>query len=92
MSTPEHAARLLGAAAALREALGIPVPASEREDHDRAVAATRTALGETAFAAAWAAGRALPVEEAVNEALQLVNALARDSDQARLLPSAGKTP
>jgi predicted ATPase/class 3 adenylate cyclase len=93
-SQPERAAQLLGAAAALREALGVPVPRSEREDHDHAVAATRTALGETAFAAAWAAGRALPVEEAVNEALalvNLVNALARDSAQARLLHSAGET-
>ena len=80
VSTPEHAARLLGAVAALREALGAPVPASEREDHDHSVAATRTTLGETAFAAAWAAGRALPMEEAVNEALALVSALVRDSD------------
>ena len=75
-SKPERAARLLGAVAALREALGAPVPASEREDHDHSVAATRTALGETAFAAAWAAGRALPVEEAVNEALALADELA----------------
>ena len=71
---------LLGAAAALREESGVPVPASEREDHDRAVAAARTTLGETAFAAAWAAGRALTMEEAVNEALALVSALVRDSD------------
>jgi non-specific serine/threonine protein kinase len=76
VSTPQRAAQLLGAAAALREALGIPVPASEREDHDRAVAATRAALGETAFAAAWAAGRGLPMEEAVNEALALADELA----------------
>jgi hypothetical protein len=62
------------------------------EDHDRVVAATRTALGETAFAAAWAAGRTLPVEEAVNEALARVSALVRDADQVRLLPSAGETP
>jgi tetratricopeptide (TPR) repeat protein len=91
VSQPERAAQLLGAAAALRETLGLPVPASEREDHDRAVAATRTALGETAFAAAWATGRTLPAEEAVNEALALVSALVRDSDQVRLLHSAGET-
>jgi hypothetical protein len=73
VSKPERAARLLGAAAALREVLGAPVPAREREDHDRAVAALRTALGETAFAEDWTAGEALPVEKAVAEALTLPN-------------------
>jgi predicted ATPase len=92
VSMPERASQLLGAAEAMREALGVPVPESERKEHNRSVAAARTALGETAFAAAWAAGRALPEEEAVNEALALVSALVRDSDQARLLHSAGETP
>jgi hypothetical protein len=73
VSKPERAARLLGAAAALREVLGAPVPAREREDHNRAVAALRTALGETAFAEDWTAGEALPVEKAVAEALTLPN-------------------
>ena len=49
-SRPERAAKMLGAAAALRETLGAPVPASERAEHDRAVAAARGALGESAFA------------------------------------------
>lgn len=29
----------------------------------------RAAMGEAAFAAAWAEGRALPLEEAINDAL-----------------------
>jgi hypothetical protein len=64
-----RAARLGGAAEALREALGAPLPASLCAGHDRAVQAMRTALGEEACAAAWAAGRALPLEQAIAEAL-----------------------
>jgi hypothetical protein len=43
--------------------------------HDRAVRAMRDALGEESFATAWAAGRALPLEEAVTLALEEIDAL-----------------
>jgi hypothetical protein len=43
--------------------------------HDRAVAAMRAALDEAAFAAAWAEGRALPVDEAIALALVDTDAL-----------------
>jgi predicted ATPase/DNA-binding SARP family transcriptional activator len=66
----ERAARLLGAAEGLREALGAPLPAAERAEHDRAVAGVRTAAGEAAFAAAWAEGRAMTLNEAIAYALQ----------------------
>jgi hypothetical protein len=62
---PWRAARLLGAAAALRVALGAPLPSSARPAHDRCVAATRATLGEAAFAAAWAAGQTLSVEQVI---------------------------
>jgi non-specific serine/threonine protein kinase len=65
----ERAARLLGAAEAQREVIGVPVDASFHRDYDRTVAAARDALGEPAFAAARAAGRALSREAAVAEAL-----------------------
>ena len=64
-----RAARLLGAAAALREALGAPQPPQERTDTEQAVAPARAALGEEAWAAAYAAGRALTLEQAIAEAL-----------------------
>src|SRR5262249_5227198 len=67
---PERAARLFGAAERLREEIGACVPRAERADHERSVAAVRTALGEEAFAAAWAAARALSLEQAVAFALQ----------------------
>jgi tetratricopeptide (TPR) repeat protein len=66
----ERAARLFGAAEALRQATGSPLPASERNDHQRIVASARAALGEEAFAAAWAEGRTKTLEQAVDYALQ----------------------
>ncbi|HET9979886.1 MAG TPA: tetratricopeptide repeat protein, partial [Ktedonobacterales bacterium] len=65
----KRAARLLGVAETLRENTGAPLPANERADVEEAVAAARAALGEEAWAAAFAAGRALSLEEAVTEAL-----------------------
>jgi predicted ATPase/transcriptional regulator with XRE-family HTH domain len=65
----EQAARLLGAAAALRESIGTPQPPPEGASVETAVAAARATLGEEAWAAAFAAGRALSVEEAIAEAL-----------------------
>jgi hypothetical protein len=65
-----RAARLLGAADALRRVIATPLPPVERPSYEATVTATRVALGEAAFAAAWAAGQALTLEEAVAEALE----------------------
>jgi predicted ATPase len=65
----ERATRLCGAAAALREDTGWPLPPAKRTEHDRTVAAAREALGEEAFAAAWVRGHALPLEEAITDTL-----------------------
>jgi non-specific serine/threonine protein kinase len=66
---PERAARLWGAAERLCAALGCrPAPAA-RATYERAVALARAQLGEAAFAAAWAAGAALSLAEAIAEAL-----------------------
>ena len=67
---PERAARLFGAAEALREAIGAPLTPVARADHARNVAATRARLGDEVFAAAWAEGRAMPLEEAIEYALK----------------------
>jgi tetratricopeptide (TPR) repeat protein len=66
---PERAARLLGAAAALLDTLGAVWPSVDRADYDCHVAATRAELGDEAFASAWAAGRAMTLEQACAEAL-----------------------
>ncbi|MGH2411748.1 MAG: ATP-binding protein, partial [Chloroflexota bacterium] len=65
----QRAARLGGAAETAREALGIPLPPGRRAGHDRATRAMRLALGEEGFAANWADGRALPLDEAIAMAL-----------------------
>jgi non-specific serine/threonine protein kinase len=64
------AARLGGAAEALREALGAPLSPDERAGHDQAVQAMRAALGEEAFAVAWTESRALSLDGAVALALE----------------------
>ena len=42
---------------------------AERADYETSLAAARTELGEAAVMAAWAAGQALSLDEAVAEAL-----------------------
>jgi hypothetical protein len=64
-----RAARLGGSAAARRAALGVPLPPSARAAFEGAMAAARAALGEDAFATAWAAGQALSTEQAIAEAI-----------------------
>jgi predicted ATPase/class 3 adenylate cyclase len=65
----EWAARLFGSAEALQEVFHFILAPADRADHDRDVATARAALGEAAFAAAWAAGRAMTMEQAIDEAL-----------------------
>jgi hypothetical protein len=59
----ERAARLLGAAETLRESTGAPLSPGERVRYDRDVSAVRAGLGEAAFAAARATGKAMPLEQ-----------------------------
>jgi hypothetical protein len=66
----ERSARLLGAVAALREATGATILfAPDRVLHERHMAAGRAQLDPAAFAAAWAAGRTMPLAEVIAEAL-----------------------
>jgi predicted ATPase/class 3 adenylate cyclase/DNA-binding CsgD family transcriptional regulator len=57
------AGRIWGAAEALREAMGTPIPPVERASYERSVAAARAQLGEQALAAAWAEGRTMSPEQ-----------------------------
>ncbi len=65
------AARLLGAAEVLREAIGAPLPLEERSDYEQTLAAARAALGEEAFATAWAEGGATPLEQSITNVLHM---------------------
>jgi hypothetical protein len=66
----ERAIRLLGAAEAFCETLGARPPLGVAEDYQRTLADGRAVLGEAAFAAVWAEGRALSLEQAVLNALE----------------------
>jgi predicted ATPase/DNA-binding SARP family transcriptional activator len=61
-----RAAQLLGAAEAIRESLGAPVPRLLQEEHSRMVAHVRTSLPPAALEAAWSAGRAFTLDEALH--------------------------
>ncbi len=66
---PRRAARLLGAADALRAEMGATLDRDNLAEYDRMVAAARRQLGARDWAAAWAEGRAMAVEQAVAYAL-----------------------
>ena len=65
----ERAVRLRGAAEALRETIGVPLPAVDRAKYDHYVETARAALGEEASAAVWAEGCKMTMEEAIEFAL-----------------------
>jgi non-specific serine/threonine protein kinase len=67
---PERAARLFGAAEALRDTIHAPLPPTYRADYDRQMSHLRARLEETALTAAWAEGRAMTIEEAIECALE----------------------
>jgi tetratricopeptide (TPR) repeat protein len=67
---PQRGARLLGAADALRDTVGSPLSPMDRTDREHALAAVCALLEEEAFAAAWAEGQALTVDQVVAEASQ----------------------
>ena len=67
---PARGVRLLAATSALREALDAPPPHIDRPQNEQTASAARDALGDRAFAQAWAEGCALTWEEAVAYALE----------------------
>jgi hypothetical protein len=66
----QWSARLLGVVAGVRETIGAPQSEALRKDMDQTVVGAQVALGEETWAAAFAAGQALSLEEAIAEALQ----------------------
>jgi hypothetical protein len=74
--TLARAARLLGAAAEMRAVTGHPPIVGSQAIHERNAAAIRAQLGEDGFAAAWAEGRAMTLEQAIAYALEGVDTAA----------------
>jgi len=83
------AARLLGAAAALRQAINFAVAPVERPAIDRAAEAARTALGEDAYEMLLAEGGTLALSQAVELGIDLAQQVsAQTSMQASQKPVA----
>ena len=68
LGRPERATQRLAGAGATFERIGAQMQPFDRRLYEAAVADARKALGEDAFAVAWAAGRRLDLEQAVAEA------------------------
>ncbi len=66
----QRAARLWGAAQALRERMGAPLSPVDRAKQEREVAASRAKLGKAEWEAAWAEGLQMTQEQAVTYALE----------------------
>src|SRR5258708_3940632 len=64
-----RAARLLGAAASLRDKIKIPMSSQERVEYDRELAGLRAGLEDHTFDELWAEGRALTMEAAIQYAI-----------------------
>ena len=61
----EKAARLFGAADAIRQRIGVTRFAVYQTGYDAAIESLRDALGDSVFKAAWAQGAALSIDEAI---------------------------
>ena len=67
----EKAGRILGAVAALlRKLVGGTLHGQDRREYERSLAVARAALDDRGFAAAWAAGQAMTLDQAVAYALE----------------------
>jgi non-specific serine/threonine protein kinase len=91
---PERAARLLGAAAGLREATGVVAPLLSDLGGEPAADVAKARLGDLPFAAAWEAGTSLSLEQAVADAMteSPVGILATPSRAAAPSIGLGLTP
>jgi hypothetical protein len=77
----ERAARLLGAAESQRERVGLgPFALPERAAYERARDMARTKLDVPGFERVWAGGRALPLQEAVAEAMRVAVEVSQNAD------------
>jgi predicted ATPase/DNA-binding CsgD family transcriptional regulator len=82
---PEQAARLFGAADAILAHIGAAIWPVDKGDHDRHLVLVRERLGEDVFAATFAAGRALALEDAIAEGFAV-------RDEAEAGARAGQRP
>jgi predicted ATPase/DNA-binding winged helix-turn-helix (wHTH) protein len=78
-----QAARLWGAAAATREAIGIPLAPVGRAHYEWQLTSVCAQLDPALWRDAWAEGRAMTMEQALAYALDLADAQPRDAEDRR---------
>ncbi len=83
---PVQAARLIGAAGAMRERSGAALWPKERERFLHTESAARAALGEATYLREVAAGRALLLASAIAEAMAVAEATPQEPDDGGLTP------
>lgn len=66
--SPEAAVRMLATGQSAREEMGYPRPAIDQPAQDQAIVTLKRRLGAQAFDEQWAEGRALTLEQVVNDA------------------------
>ena len=67
----QRAARLFGAAEALRDTIGAQIQPGDRADYEANLAVVRSGLDASTLDACWNAGRAMSLEQMVASALEL---------------------
>lgn len=75
LNHPADATRALGMAASWRETFGLPRWPYREPDYERCRRETKARLSTPAWLAAWKSGQVVPVEQAVPEALRLIESL-----------------
>jgi len=69
---PQRAARLFGMSAMLRETINAPVPPYARPYHERMLMSAQSQVDQDSWAAAWAEGRTMTLEQIIAYALEAV--------------------
>jgi hypothetical protein len=69
MERPDKAARLLGAAEALRQKINMDMTPPEREEYEKEVTDLKANMGEKEFKSLWAEGRSMRMDEAIELAM-----------------------
>ena len=88
---PVTAARLFGAATGHREAIGNPFKMPERAVYDRAIDIPQAEMGHDAFAAAWSAGLALSLADAVAAAFAALDEIENEATPGVLPASSAES-
>jgi len=78
-SDAERAARLWGAAERQQHSIGCRAAPAARATYERAMEVVRARFSEEAFAAAWEAGRAMTMEQAITYALEKMRSVSTES-------------